>query len=266
MLTKTHGKFFAYVSFLVFCSLLLPSSTSLKADTMSSSSFKIQADTLSVGGGRAASGSFVVQDTIGEIATGENLTSASFRGCAGYQCFLSAGFISFSIKEGLTSPGTTGAGVGLGTLSPSAVKTSNGTSVNSIFITAASNANGGTVITAKGLNGGLASAMVPADIIPSATATLVAGTPGYGLCVFSVGQSVSSPTTFNKVAPYASACDKTTNHSVGVVDATPRTILNAAGQFQGGTAEILVKAAVSSISKAHPDYGDTVTFIISSTF
>ncbi len=266
MPTKTHVKFFSYVAFLVFCSLLLPSATSLNADTMSSSSFKITSDTMSVGGGRGTSSSFTVEDTLGEIATGEDLSSSSFKACAGYQCYLGAGFISFTLKEGTSSPGLSGAGVALGTLSPAAVKTSDGSTVNSIFITAASNAPGGNVITVVGANGGLKSASVGTDIITSSTATLTAGTAGFGMCVFSTSQDGSSPTAFNKVSPYNGSCDKTTNHSVGGVTTTAQTILSSSGVLLGGTAEILVKAAVSAISKAHPDYGETTTFIISSTF
>jgi hypothetical protein len=66
------------------------------ADTMSSTNYKVQADVISTGGARSTSTGFIAEDTLGDLATGEDLSSASFKACAGYQCFLLAPYITFS--------------------------------------------------------------------------------------------------------------------------------------------------------------------------
>lgn len=236
------------------------------ADTMSSASYKIEADVISIGGGRSTSSGYVVEDTIGDLATGEDLSSASFRGCSGYQCFVGADYLAFTLTQGTSSPGTSGAGVDLGGLSPSAINSSNGTTINSIFLTAETNGTGGLVITVKGTNDGLASASAPGDVISSATATLSAGTEGYGICVESASEGAESPGTFTISSPYSSSCDKSTNHNVGIVDSTSRNILTSSDALADGSAEILVKAAAAVDTPAHPDYTDSLTFILTSTY
>lgn len=255
-------------SFLVatlLAAVLMPIARLAVAETMSSTNYKVQTDVMSIGGARSTSASFVVEDTLGDLATGEDLASANFEACAGYQCFQGAPFISFSVKEGTASPGTTGAGVALGTLTTGAVTTSNGTTINSIFITAEGNAGGGTVVTVRDANAGLKRTSTT-DTIPSATATLVAGTAGYGICVFSNTQHADSPTAFGKVAPFNGSCDKTSNHAVGGLTTLPQNILSSTGALKGGTAEILVKAARSGSTAAGSDYADTLTFIATGTY
>lgn len=251
---------------LLIAGITVPSTHFLFADTMSSTNYKIQADVISIGGDRSTSTNYIVQDTIGDLATGEDLQSTNYKGCSGYQCFQATPYLSFSVKEGTAAPGTTGVGVNLGTAVPGQVTTSNGTSVNSIFITTESNATGGTVVTVRDSNAGLARISAPASTIPSATATLVGGSAGYGICVFSNTQHGDSPTSFTKVAPYASTCTKTTGHSVGGLTTTAQTILQATGALKGGEAEILVKASTSSTTPAGNDYADTMTFIVTSTY
>lgn len=264
MLGLKYSRFLAAV--LLIAGAALPSNHFASADTMSSTNYKIQADVISIGGDRSTSTNYIVQDTIGDLATGEDLVSASYKGCSGYQCFVATPYLSFSLKEGTSAPGTTGAGVNLGTAVPGTVTTSNGTTVNSVFITAESNAVGGTVITVRDLNTGLARISSPSSTIPSATATLVGGTAGFGICVFANTQHVDSPTAFSKVAPYASTCTKTTGHSVGGLTTTPQTILQSTGALKGGEAEILVKASTSSTTPAGNDYADTITFIVTGTY
>lgn len=251
---------------LLIAGITVPSNHFASADTMSSTNYKIQADVISIGGDRSTSTNYIVEDSLGDLATGEDLVSASYKGCSGYQCFVATPYLSFSVKEGTSAPGTTGAGINLGTAIPGNVTTSNGTSVNSIFITAESNATGGTVITVKDTNTGLARISSPSSTIPSATATLVGGTAGFGICVFSNTQHVDSPTSFAKVAPFASTCTKTTGHSVGGLTTTAQTILQASGALKGGEAEILVKASTSATTPAGNDYSDTLTVIITGTY
>ena len=235
------------------------------ADTMSSASYKVQADVISVGGGNSTSASFAAEDTLGDLATGEDLASASFQSCAGYQCFIQPPYISFSVKQGVASPGTTGAGVPLGTLTTSTVTTSDGSTINSVFITTETNAHNGVAVTVRDANGGLKRTST-ADTIASATATLVAGTAGFGLCVFSVTQHADSPTSLSKASPYSSTCTKTTGHAVGAVSTSAQDILISTGAIKGGDAEILVKAAISAVTAAGTDYADTLTFIATGTY
>lgn len=56
----------------------------LDAQVMSSGSYSIQSDSINFGGSRATSSSYVVEDTLGEVATGIS-TSTSFTLRAGYQ-------------------------------------------------------------------------------------------------------------------------------------------------------------------------------------
>ena len=235
------------------------------AETMSSANYKVQNDAITVGGGNSSSTGYAAQDALGETATGENLASANYKACAGFECFQGAPYISFTVKQGTTAPGTTGAGIALGTLTTGAVASSNGTSINSIFVTSETNARSGVSITAFDAYGGL-KRVATADTIPSATASLVAGTAGFGLCVFSTAQDAGSPYAFSMVAPYASTCTKTSGHAVGAVSTTPQAILQSTGPVKGGTAEVLVKAAISATTAAGGDYGDTITLIATGTY
>lgn len=252
----------------LFCAsvLFLCSSTAL-AETMSSTNYRIQADSLSIGGNRSTSAGYIADDTLGEIATGEGMSSTNYGACSGYQCFETENYISFTVKEGLTSPGTAGAGVTFGLLTTSNVTTSNGTSINSVFITAEGNSTAGVVVSVISPNEGLQRVSAPGARIPSATGTLSAGTEGYGICVFSNTENGDSPTSFVKNAPYDGNCLKADpGHAVGIVDGTSRAVLSSTGQLKGGSAEILVKAAISVITDAGADYSDALTFIATGTY
>ncbi len=253
------------IAVFVATSLILPMSEFAYAETMSSTNYKIQTDVMSQGGGNASSASFKANDSVGDLATGQDLTSANYRACSGFECFGSAPYITFSVKSGISAPGTDGIPVALGTLTTGAVATSNGSTINSIFITAESNAGSGAIVTVTDVNNGLKRSST-ADIVGSSTASLVAGTPGYGVCVFSSTQGGTSPTTFNAVSPYASTCNKTTGHFVGLVSTSPNSILASTGQLVAGQAEILVKAAIGGTTAAGSDYADTLTFIETGTY
>ncbi|HTM68742.1 MAG TPA: hypothetical protein VL426_05585 [Candidatus Binatia bacterium] len=258
---KNIGKSLAVA--LVAALALLASRFAL-ADTMSSTNYKVQADVMSVGGGRSTSTNFIGDDTVGDLGTGTQ-SSTNFQACAGYECFQGAPYISFTVKQGTSSPGTTGAGVALGALTTGSVTTSNGTTINSVFITAESNAPSGTVVTVVDANAALKRISTP-DTIPSSTATLTAGVAGYGICVFSATQDAGSPTAFTAQAPFASTCTKTTGHSVGGLTTSPQTVLSSPGALLAGTSEILVKAAISTTTAAGSDYADTLTFIATGTY
>jgi hypothetical protein len=240
--------------------------TLVRAETMSSTNYTIQNDAMSIGGGNSTSTNYAANDALGETATGENLTSTNFIGCAGFECFSGSPFITFSVKQGTSSPGTTSAGVALGTLTTSAVTTSNGSTINSIFLTSETNATNGVVVTVKDSNTGLQRTSAPASTIGSASTTLTAGVAGYGICVFSASQGSGSPSSLLSASPYNGACTKTTGHAVGGLSTSPQNILTSSGQLSAGTAEVLVKAAISSVTAAGSDYTDTITFIATASF
>ena len=75
--------FFAGVSTLAMF-LLVGNVSFVVAAVMSSSSYKIQSDSINFGGGQSSSANYKVEDTAGEIATGDS-ESANYKIKAGYQ-------------------------------------------------------------------------------------------------------------------------------------------------------------------------------------
>jgi hypothetical protein len=192
-------------------------------------------------------------------------SSASFQTRYGFLYFTSAtaATISFDLDTATTDTETgTPYAVPLGTLTTSAVARSNG-SINSIWTNLDTNAVSGAVITV--ISTSLKSASVPTDTIPSATATMAAGTANYGLCVATTSATTG---THSAVAPYNGAtCVDGAVNTVGIVDGTARTILNSgAAAIEGGRAQIRVNAAISGVTPAHNDYFDDLTFIATGTF
>lgn len=59
-------------------------SSTVGAQVMSSSNFKLESDSINFGGGRSLSGSYTIEDTLGEVATGIS-SSTNFTMKAGYQ-------------------------------------------------------------------------------------------------------------------------------------------------------------------------------------
>lgn len=235
------------------------------ADTMTSANYKVQADDMSIGGGYSTSANYTADGEVGGLATGDS-ASASFKACAGLECFKNVQYLSFAVAEGVTAPAAvSGAGVSLGTLTTGAVATSDGAAINSVFLSVTSSAAGGVSLNVNSRNAGLKRGAT-ADTIASATATLSAGTAGFGVCTFSVAQDGASPTALAKVAPYNGSCTKTVGHAVGVVDTTNRILASSTGVLQDGTAEVLVKAAISATTPAGNDYSDVLTFIAAGTF
>ena len=158
--------------------------------------------------------------------------------------------------------------VHLGSMTTGAVNTSDGATVNSIYVDLATNGTGGAAVTVQSLNGALKSLTVGTDVIgPSSTATVVAGTSNYGICVKSVSQTAGA--TLTAVAPFNTAGNCTyANHNVGGLTGgnAIQSILTASSALAGGRSEILVKAAISTSTKAHDDYQDTLTFLAAAQF
>lgn len=266
MLVSDKKKHFVRILAVVMGLFMFAQPTMLGA-AMSSANYVIETDVISVGGDRSTSTNWIIEDTIGEAATGENLLSTNYAGCAGYHCFQSVPFVSFSVKEGLTSPGVTDAGVGLGTLTTSNVTTSDGSTVNSIFLAGETNAPQGFSVSVKGTNGALKSVEQLIVTIDSATATLAAGSvEGFGLCVFSASQHTDSPSAFTGQTPYNGTCDKTTGHAVGQISTTSTVIASSTAALQGGIAEILVKASTTNLTPGRSDYTEALTFTATATY
>ena len=154
--------------------------------------------------------------------------------------------------------------VALGTLTVGAVNRSDGT-INSIWMDINTNASGGAAITVTSANGALESTAVPADTIPSATATMAAGTANYGLCV---AASTAASGSLDEVAPFDGAtCVDGAVNTVGGVTTSPQSILDTNdAPIATGRAQVRVNAAISGVTKAHADYTDTLTFIATGTF
>jgi hypothetical protein len=157
--------------------------------------------------------------------------------------------------------------VGFGTISPSTVKHSDTSSVEMIVVEGGTNAAGGMAVTVANANGanGMVSTAVPTDKIPSATATMATATANYGLCV-----ATSGLVGWTRESAYSTTCALAsgTNDVVGLTS-TPAAFLNSGAaplDLATAHAEVVVNAEVSSLTPAHGDYTDTLTFIASGTF
>lgn len=162
--------------------------------------------------------------------------------------------------------------VSLGTLSTASVTTAS----SHICLEVDSNASAGVIVTVKG--SGSADALESAASGDSIGTTyvaggggqtdLVAGTEGYGLCVTATSTVTGSATA---VAPYNGVCTTSGGNRVGGVDsAAQQQIVTSNGAPVNGTAnntaDILVKAAISSSTAGATDYTDVLTFIATNTF
>jgi hypothetical protein len=175
--------------------------------------------------------------------------------------------VTFSLNVALTNTGGVQA-VALGTLTTAAASGSSdaGGTIYPIWTNIGTNASGGAVVTVVSANGALKSTAVSGDTIPSATATMTAGTANYGICIKSVSQT--SGATLTKGANFNGAtCTNTANgNTVGAVTTSAQSLLTAATPINAGVGEIMVDAENSAITPAHSDYGDTLTFIATGTF
>ena len=107
-----NRKFLHYFSI----SLLLLTPVVIFADTMQSASYKIQSDSINIGGAGAGSASYKMQDTLGEVGTGDS-GSASYNLHAGYQQMNST-YIAITSASDMSLPNVNGftGGVSTGSL------------------------------------------------------------------------------------------------------------------------------------------------------
>lgn len=173
--------------------------------------------------------------------------------------------MTFDLDTGLA--GTTensSYSVPLGTLSSGTVAHSDTSSVNMIIAEGGTNASGGMNVTVRNVNGanGLVSTSTPADKIPSATASMIAGTSNYGLCVDSATiTGFARSSTYNTTCALASG----TNAVVGLTT-TVTDVLTSTAPLSNAHAEIVVNAAIAGAQAAHTDYTDTLTFVATASF
>ncbi len=164
-----------------------------------------------------------------------------------------------------------GGSVALGTLTTGAVASSDASSVQHICTRVTTNAGSGMAVSVKSLNAALQSVAVSGDKINSATATLVAGTSGYGLCAGSAGGDSGRDATTpagavpTDIAPFSSTCTSTV-HNVGALTTSAQNVWNTSSAVANGFYRLYVKAAISGTVPAHTDYADTLTFVATGTF
>lgn len=174
--------------------------------------------------------------------------------------------ISFDIDVALTNINSNAPySIPLGSLTVAQATNSDNTSINSIWVDLDTNGAGGAAVSIVSLNGALKSASIPGDTIPSSTGTMTPGVANYGLCVDSVTQT--SGGTLAKVSPFNGAtCTSGHVNTIGQVTTGAQNILTVPSAVVGGRSEIRVNAENSLMTPAHPDYGDTLTFIATGTF
>ncbi len=160
--------------------------------------------------------------------------------------------------------------VPFGVLTPGTVKSSDNAAIDSIWANLSTNASSGAVVTVLSLNAALKSTSAPLDTIPNAAAAMASANANYGLCVNTVTPPSATTGTFQAASPYnAGTCAPggTTNDVKALSTLTPTNILNTAGGPVGtGVGEIIVNANANSLTAAHNDYTDVLTFVATGTF
>jgi len=160
--------------------------------------------------------------------------------------------------------------IGLGLVTTTDTRVS-GTSdgVNYIFLDYYTNAVGGMTITMKNANGtnGLVSTSVPADTIPNAAGVVSDGVARYGLCVVSATSSSGDDPDGGAYTEGTNCTADTEGNTVRVLSSgSPEAVTTATAPMTNGSTQIAVQASISSLTVAHNDYTDTLTFIATATF
>ncbi len=163
-----------------------------------------------------------------------------------------------------------GGTVALGTLDTGTIATSDKNGTYHICTRLTANSSGGSLVTVKSLNGGLNSLSVPTDTIPSVTGTLSAGTEGYGICIGSgtsdVGRRGTAGANPIPQSPFNPGTCSVHSADVAAVSNIAQTIWTLDDTAQDGFVKMFVKAAIGSLTEAHDDYADTLTFVATLTY
>ncbi len=133
-----HRKFSFYLLMFVFL-ITLFSVTPVLAYMMSSTNYRIQFDSINTGGGMGTSTNFKIEDTVGEVATG-NSSSTSYNLYAGYQNMDQNTTLSITAPSSVVLLPSIGGLTGGTADGQSAVAVStNGSSGYSLYVNASSN-------------------------------------------------------------------------------------------------------------------------------
>ncbi len=164
-----------------------------------------------------------------------------------------------------------GGTLALGSLTTTAVASSDVGVVNHICSRVSTNASGGVGVSVRSLYGALRSGIHPADLIPSSTGVMAAGTANYGLCASATrrGMDATDPVGAmpTALAPFAADCpENTAAGSVGILRTTAQNVWSTSGPVANGYHNMIIKAAISDATPANNDYADTLTFIATGTF
>ena len=145
-----------------------------------------------------------------------------------------------------------------GNITPSAVSTSS----PNVTTTVSCNPGGGCIVTiydaGDGTNGGLYKSDSPTYLIPSPaagfpnTATLVAGTDGYGIQAATTTAGSGGTLSLNSIY-------NQTGNTVGKLATTAQTLASSSQPVANREVVVTHKAAVSGLAPAG-SYGDTITY------
>jgi len=164
--------------------------------------------------------------------------------------------------------------VALGTLDTGTISTSDVNSINHICTRMSHNATVGAVITVRSLYAELRSLSTPADMIPAVGTVLSNGTEGYGLCIGSEGGHFGNDPAADPLADdpnftdsdFATANCTSSVHQVGLLATSAKLLWMTETPTENAFARVFMKASISSLTEAHDDYTDTLTFIMTATY
>jgi hypothetical protein len=196
---------------------------------MSSASFNIPSDDVSLIGAHAASASFLTEDTGGGFATGEGISSASFTECSGFPCTLDAGpYITFNVTPNSFS---------FGTLSTASVATYD------VVVTTSTNATAGYSTTVREDHD--PRNQTNQEIAGVSDGTVTSGADEYGIGL--------------------TGADRAFGNDQAVPVTPPLLVASNGGPVTGAATTVTFKAAISN-TVASGAYAHTVTFVSTGSF
>jgi len=219
------------------------------AYVMSSPNYRIQKDSLNVGGLPENSSNYKMWESIGEIATGK-LTSSNYNLIAGYQAYVPP-ILTFSISNN---------SIGFGTLTTGTIyyATADGNGSTSepgpdlpVKLTVSTNAENGVVITVKDSNGGLS--MGSYTIPGVASSSVSTSSEGYGV----YGKDASGLTIDE-------GFDNDGTSDVAI-STSYQTFASSTSYVSSADVDLAAKTAIVATTAAG-SYSDTITVIATGRF
>ena len=216
-------------SFIVLAFLCVETPT--LAYVMSSTNYRIQSDSLNIGGLRQASTNYRMEDTIGEMATDES-TSTNYKLVAGFMAKFPP-YLSFTVSTD---------SLNLGTLSSSEVTIKNHT------ITTITNAESGYTTNIKD-DGNLRDGSNDIDNV--ADGEITAGNEEYGVATSDSGVDIVT---------------NSGNNASALGQSGKSIALNSEPVFDGETTTVYYKASISTNNTKAGSYSHIVTFTCTANF